>query len=124
MDAYSWIGLVLLVLALALVPFVAAAEAGLVSISRARVRLMAGRGVPRAEVLQSYIHERDALLRALALARNLAIAAAAALGVFIWTREEGHHWTTVVAVAAAALAAIAVLEAVPRIIVARNPERW
>ena len=46
-------------LCLVLVVFVAAAEAGLISISRARVRLMAGQGVPRADILHSYMQERD-----------------------------------------------------------------
>src|SRR3990172_12104785 len=108
MDAYSWIGLVLLVLALALVPFVAAAEAGLITISRARVRLMAGRGVPRAEILQSYVQERESLLRALALARNLAIIAAAALAMTILTRERGHGWGWVVVVVIIALATLVI----------------
>src|SRR3972149_383190 len=99
MDVYSWLGVALLCLAMALVVvFVAAIEAGLISISRARVRLMAGRGVPRAAILQSYVHEREALLRALALARNLAIVSVAAIGAAVLTRERGHGWLIVLAV--------------------------
>ena len=79
MDAFNLAGLVLLAVSLALVVFVAATEAGLISISRARVRLMVGQGVPRAELLHSYMQERESLLHALALARNLAIVAAVAL---------------------------------------------
>jgi len=124
MDAFSWVGLALLVACLGLVVFVAAAEAGLISISRARVRLMAGRGVPRAAVLHSYIQERSSLLGALALARNLAIVAAAALAVGILTQERGQSWPIVGVVIVAALALFALLEAVPRALVARDPERW
>ena len=62
-----------------LVVFVAAAEAGLITISRARVRLMTSRGVPRADILHNYIQERDSLLRALAVAHKLALVASAAL---------------------------------------------
>ncbi len=67
MDAFSWAGLALLLLCLLLIVFVAAGEAGLISISRARVRLMAGQGVPRAEILHSYVEERSSLLGAFAL---------------------------------------------------------
>ena len=124
MDTYSWVSLGVLLVALVLIAFVAAAEAGLISISRVRVRLMAGQGIPRAEILQSYVQERESLLRALALARNLAIIAAAALAMTILTRERGHGWGWVVVVVIIALATIVIVEAVPRVIVTRDPERW
>jgi putative hemolysin len=124
MDAFSWAGLALLVLCLGLVVFVAAAEAGLISISRARVRMLAGQGVPRAEILHTYIKERTSLLGALALARNVAIVLGAALAVFILTRERGHSWELIIGVVVVALALFALLEAVPRSVVQRNPERW
>ncbi|HLF71313.1 MAG TPA: hemolysin family protein [Dehalococcoidia bacterium] len=124
MDASSWIALALLIACLALMVFVAAAEAGLISISRARVRLMAGQGIPNAEVLHSYVQERESLLRALSLARNLAIVGAAALAATILTRDYGNDWLLIVAVIIAALALLALLEALPRALVARSPERW
>src|SRR3972149_94173 len=123
MDTYSWVSLGVLLVALVLVAFVAAAEAGLISISRVRVRLMAGGALPRAEILQSYVQERASLLRPLALARNLAIIAAAALAMTILTRERGHGWGWVGVVVISALATIVIVEAVPRVIVARDPER-
>ncbi len=124
MDVFSWAQIALLSVCLVLVVFVAAAEAGLISISRARVRLMAGQGVARAAILQDYMRERDSLLRALAVARNLAIVAAAALAVSLFTREHGHSWQLIIAVVIAAIALIALLEAIPRALVARNPENW
>ena len=124
MDAFSLAGVALLLLCLLLVVFVAAGEAGLISISRARVRLMAGRGVPRAEVLHSFVEERASLLGAFALARNVAIVAAAAVAVSILTRERGHSWELIAVIVVAALVLFALLEAVPRALVARNPERW
>jgi putative hemolysin len=124
MDGYSWLGLAFLMAALVLVVFVAAAEAGLITISRARVRLMAGRGVPRADLLESYVEERDSLLRALGLARNLAIVTAGAIAVALLTRQEGHNWWLIALVVVAALAIVAILEAVPRFVVARSPESW
>jgi CBS domain containing-hemolysin-like protein len=124
MDAFSWSGLVLLTLCSLLVVFVAAAEAGLISISRARVRLMAGRGVPRADILQSYIQERESILHALDFARILASGVAVALAVSVLTRERGQSWSVVVFGVVAALVLVVLLEAVPKAIVARNPERW
>jgi CBS domain containing-hemolysin-like protein len=124
MDAYSLAALVLLGACLLLMVFVAAVEAGLISISRARVRLMAGQGVPKAEILQTFIQERTNLLGALSLARNLAIVFGAALAVSVVTRERGHSWLLIIAIVIAALALFALLEAVPRALVARNPERW
>ena len=124
MDAFSWAAIGLLCVCLALIVFVAAAEAGLISISRARVRLMAGQGVPRAEILQSYMQEREGMLHALALARNLAIVSAAALAVTVLTRERGHGWLPILVVVTSALVLVAVLEAAPRAFVTRNPERW
>ncbi len=124
MDTFSWAGLALLLLCLMLVAFVATAEAGVTSISRARVRLMVGRGVPRAEVLESYMEERATLLGAFALARNVAIVAGTVLVASILTRERGHSWELIAVIVLAALAIFALLEAAPRALVARNPECW
>ena len=124
MDAFNWALAGFLALSLVSVVVVAAAEAGLISISRARVRLMAGQGVDRAEILHSYIQERDSLLRALALARNLAIVAVAVLGASLLTRERGHSWGLIASVAMGVLVLITLLEVAPRALVARNPENW
>ncbi len=124
MDAFSWAAVGLLLLCLGLMVFVAAAEAGLTSISRARVRLMADKGVARAEILHSYMEERAALLGAFALARDFAIVVGASLAVSILVRERGNSWELVAAIVVATLALFALLGAVPRAVVARNPERW
>jgi CBS domain containing-hemolysin-like protein len=124
MDAFSLTALILLIACLLLVVFVAAAEAGLITISRARIRIMAGQGVPRAEILQSYVSERTTMLSSLSLARNLAVVAAAALAVTLFTREEGHRWEIVAGIIIVGLALFALLEAIPRALVARNPEWW
>lgn len=124
MDAYNLAALILLIACLVLVVFVAAAEAGLITVSRARIRLLAGQGVPRAEILQTYISERTSMLSSLSLARNLAIVAAAALAVTILTRNEGHHWELIAGIVLGSIVMFALLEAIPRALVARNPERW
>src|SRR5690349_8009302 len=109
MDAYNLAGYILLAACLALVVFVAAAEAGLVSISRARVRLLEGQGVPRADILHSYIQERESLLHALALARILALVASTTLAYSVLARQHGHSWYLIVIVVFVALALVAVL---------------
>ncbi len=124
MGVYSWLGLALLVASMALIAFVAAAEAGLITISRARVRQLAGRGVPRAAILQSYIQERESFLGALALARLTGLVLASALGALILAHSRGIDWYVVVLVVLASVVLVAVLEALPRFIVTRDPERW
>lgn len=124
MDVFSWAEALLLLGCLVLVVFVAAAEAGLITISRARVRIMAGRGVARAELLHSYIQEREDLLRALSVAHKLAIVSGAVLAAGLLIRERGASWPQSIVLVFGFLAVIAILEAVPRAIVARNPEAW
>ncbi len=111
-------------MALALVALVAAAEAGVASVSRLRLRAMAGRGVRRAEVLHDYVEERASTLGALSVARNAAVVIATALGIFVIMRESGHTWAALVTGAAAALAAVILVDALPRLAVARRPEPW
>ena len=124
MDSHTGLGLGLLAASLVLLVFVAAAEAGVITISRARIRFMAGRGVPRAEALHSYVQERNSLLGALALARNLAFVSSTSLGLFLLTRETGSTWRAVLIAGAGMLAVLALLEAIPRIVVSQSPERW
>jgi CBS domain containing-hemolysin-like protein len=83
---------------------------------------MNGRGNGRAETLVRYVQERASILAALAVARNLAVILATALGIFVITRETGHTWAVLASVAAGALVVVALVDALPRLIVARDPE--
>jgi CBS domain containing-hemolysin-like protein len=114
----------LLVLALVLLVIAAAAEAGVASVSRVRLRAMAGRGIRRAEVLHGYAEERASTLGAVAVVRNLAVVLATAIGIFFITRERGHTWGVFLAVSAGVLIVVVLLDALPRLIVARSPEPW
>jgi len=118
------LGIILLAVALVLVAVVSAAEAGVASASRVRLRAMAGRGVRRAEILHDYVEERASTLGALSVARNVAVVLATALGIFLITRGTGHTWVALASGAAAALAAVILLDALPRLAVARRPEPW
>ncbi len=124
MDGHTGLGLALLAASLVLLVVVAAAEAGVVTMSRARIRLMAGRGVPRAEFLHHQLQERSTLLGSLALARNLAVVSSSALGLFLLARETGSTWQAVLIAGAGTLGVLALLEALLRFLVSQSPERW
>ncbi len=114
----------MLVLALALLALVAASEAGVVSASRARLSAIAGRGIRRAETLHGYIEERASILGSLAVARNIAVVIASVTGTFLISRWTGHAWAALAAIAVAAVVLLALLDALPRLLVARSPESW
>lgn len=116
--------MVLLLAAVPILILATAAEAGLISGSRARVRMLADKGVARAEAFHGHLQERRTLLGALAIARILAIVLGTALGIFLVLRETGHTWVALAATMAGALVIITVLEAVPRFLVSQSPDRW
>jgi putative hemolysin len=118
----SWLGLVLLLFALLVLVVATAAEAGVVSISRLRVRAFATK--PGAASLETYIQERHVLLGTLAVARNVAVVVGIAVGTFLVLRQTGHTWVALAVTMVGALFALVVLEAVPRLVVASSPERW
>ena len=124
MSVDSWFGIALLLAALVLLVVAAGAEAGVVFISRARVHAFVAKGLPKAALLETYIEERHALMGAVALARHVAVVLAIAVGTFLVLRETGYGWPALAVTMAFALVALAALEAVPRLIVARSPERW
>lgn len=122
MSADSWLGLVLLMIALLVLVVATAAEAGVVPISRLRVRAFSTK--PGAVSLESYIQERHVLLGTLGVARNVAVVVGIAVGTFLVLRETGHTWIALAVTMVGALLALALLEAVPTLVVARSPERW
>ena len=124
MENSSWPGLVLLVGAVALLALVTAAEAAVVSSNRARLRLLAGRGVSRAQTLTRYLQEKHTVYASLALARNLGLIGSTAIVVYIVLNEVGLNWAVLTVTFFVALAGLAVIQAVPRLVVSRNPQRW
>ena len=124
MSADSWFGIVLLATALVVLVTATAAEAGVVFLSRLRVHAFATKGLPRAAALETYIRERRALLGTLAIARDAAVVLGIAVGTFLVLRETEHSWAALAVTMAVALLALAVLEALPRLLVAHSPERW
>lgn len=123
MESDSWVGVFLLILAAALLSVVAAAEAGVVGISRARARTLAARGA-QPDALHAYIEERHLLMGALSVARNLAVVLATGVGVFLVLRHIERTWLALALTMLSALAALALIEALPRVMVSRDPDRW
>jgi len=120
----SWPGVVLLVGAIVLLTLVTAAEAAVVSSNRARLRLLAGKGASRSQILTGYLQERHTVYSSLALARNLALIGSTAIVVYIVLHEVGHNWAVLTGTFFLALVGLAVIQAVPRLVVSRNPQRW
>jgi putative hemolysin len=121
-DSQSWAGAAVLALAVIAFMFVVAAEAGV--ISGVRARALGERPMSRAEALRRFTQERQAALSALALARNLALVGITAISVALVIEEIDHSWIAVAVAALATLTALMLLQALPRLLVSRNPERW
>jgi putative hemolysin len=115
---------IVVVVALMLLAVVAAAEAGVLSASRARLSKMNGRGGPRARRLYNYVEERASALGALSVARNLAVVLATAFTLFLVVRAVNDGWGVLIVVALAVVLVLALVDALPRLMVARSPETW
>lgn len=64
------------------------------------------------------------LIGAAAIARVAAVALGVAVGTFLVIRDGNDTWVALAVIVAAALVALIVIEAVPRVLVARSPEQW
>jgi putative hemolysin len=118
----SWLGSGLLAVALLVLVVATAAEAGLVSISRLRLRAFDQR--PNTMSLAEYVQERRVMLGTLAVARNVAVVLGVAVGTFLALRETGHTWLALAVTIVGAVLALVVLEAGPRLVVSQSPDRW
>jgi putative hemolysin len=121
-DSDSWAGVAFLALAVVALMFVVAAEA--VVIAGVRSRAQSEESSSRMEALRRFAVERQATLAALALARNLALVAVTAIVVALAVELTTHDWGVVALAALATLAGMTLLQALPRLLVSRKPERW
>ena len=122
MDSDSWAGVFLLTLAVIVFIFVVAAEAGV--IAGVRARALGQPAASRLEALRQFTQERQATLSALTLARNLTLIGITAITVALVLEQAGHSWGAVAIAALATLAALMLLQALPRLLVSQNPDRW
>ncbi len=124
MTSETIISLLLVLVALAVLVAATAAEAAVLFASRLRVRGFANKGIPNAAMLDTYVQERQTVMGVLAVGRGVAVVLGIAAGTFLMMRERDSTWATLAVTMAVALAALVLLEAVPRVIVSRSPERW
>jgi len=120
----TWLGIALIAISLLLLVIVTAAETSAVFISRTRVKAFVSRGLPRAATLESYVQERQTLLGTVAFARNAAVVLGVGVGVFLVLKETGHTWVALVVTMGCAVVILALMESLPRLLIARSPERW
>ncbi len=109
---------------LALLVAATAAESIVVSLSRWRARGLAARDGARAVSLQRYVQERTRLLATLRFARNVALIGGTALVVQAVFIHTSPRWQPLLLTAGAAFLLTGLLEAVPAVLAARNPEGW
>jgi CBS domain containing-hemolysin-like protein len=121
-DSDSWAGVAILVLAVIAFVAVVAAEAGV--IAGVRARALGEPLISRMEALRRFTQERQATLSALALARNLTLIGITAITVALVLEESGQSWVAVAIAALTTLVVLMLLQALPRLLVSRNPERW
>ena len=127
MDSDSWPGLLLLAVALVLLALVTAAEVAVASGHRARPRLLAEKGPFRSSAsagLAAYLRESREVYSTLALARNLALIGSTAIVVYLVLREAGLNWATLAVTFLVTLGGLVLVQAVLRLVVAANPQRW
>jgi len=122
MDSQSIIAVALLVVGvLALIACVAAETGVIIGV---RERALREPEETRLDALRRFYHERQVTLSALALARNLSVVGVTAVAVFLIVDQTGHSWGALIGTTLGVLAIIVVLQALPKILVARNPKRW
>ena len=130
MDSDDWPGLLLLAAALVLLALVTAAEVAVASSHRVRPSARGGlaeKGPFRSSAsggLAGYLRESREAYASLALARSLALIGSTAIVVYLVLREAGHNWAVLTVTFAVTLAGLALIQAVPRLVVSANPQRW
>jgi CBS domain containing-hemolysin-like protein len=124
MTSDTLIGLLLVLVALAVLLAATAAQTAVLFASRLRVRGFASKDIPNAALLDTFVQERKTFTGVLAAWRGVGVVLGIAVGTFLMLRERDNTWATLAVTMLIALAALVLVEAVPRVIVSRSPERW
>ena len=126
MNGGSIVALIVLVAAFALLVVEAAAEAGVISLSRSRARLLLEREPddPTAQRLHRIIQARERALGSFAVGRTLAVTTGVTAAVYLIAQELGFSWEAVIATGAVAFLVAGVAQAVPRRLAGTSPEAF
>ncbi len=124
MSEGSIVALVILILAVTLLTLEAIAEAGVISLSRSRARLLASRQPDsrRARRLTEITADRERALGSFAVGRTVAVACGFTAIFYIVIRETGFHWQSLVYTGLASAFVAALIHSVPRRLAATWPE--
>lgn len=126
MSDSSIAALVVLILAVALLVLEAIAEAGVISLSRSRARLLASRAPdnPRAQRLLAITQDRERALGSFAVGRTVAVAAGFTTVYYIVINELGFSWAAVVTTGIVGGVVAALIQSVPRRLAMTWPEAF
>ena len=118
--------LVILIAAFVMLALESIAEAGVVSLSRSRARLLLSRAPedPRRQRLVRITQNRERALGSFAVGRTLAVVISLAAAQYLVIREEGFGWQAVVATGAVGFLVAGVTQAVPRRLAQSSPEGY
>ncbi len=124
MSDSAIIALVILILAVTLLTLEAIAEAGVISLSRSRARLLASRQPEnrRANRLTQITADRERALGSFAVGRTVAVASGFTAIFYIVIRETGFQWETMVVTGIVSAIVAALIHSVPRRLAATWPE--
>ena len=126
MSDSSIAALVILILAVALLILEAIAEAGVISLSRSRARLLASRAPdnPRAQRLLAITQDRERALGSFAVGRTVAVAAGFTTVYYIVINELDFSWAAVVVTGVVGGVVAALIQSVPRRLAMTWPEAF
>ncbi len=124
MSDSAIVALVILILAFILLTLEAIAEAGVISLSRSRARLLASRQPDnrRAHRLTQITADRERALGSFAVGRTVAVASGFTAIFYIVIRETGFQWETMVITGLVSAIVAALIHSVPRRLAATWPE--
>ncbi len=124
MSVEDWLALGLLAVAGAVLIIAAAAEAGVVTISRGRARLLAERGERHGATLHRQSRELAGTYAAFTVLRNAALVGGASLFAYLMLDGIDTTWLALTLAFAGALVSALLLQIVPQFLVVQRPERW
>ena len=116
--------MLVLVSALVLLAVVSAAESGVAAANRTRLKSLMARDQSRAARLHTYANERTAVLAVLGLTRTFAVIVATGIAVFLVQKEADETWGLFALTAIVLVVVFALLDSLPRVLVAKDPETW
>jgi CBS domain containing-hemolysin-like protein len=122
MDSETIVGLVALAVGIATILLLGAAEAGVVAGTRERA--LREPTESQVDALQRFYQERQLTMSSLALARNLISVAITAIAVFLVLKHTDDNWAMVTLTVIAVALGFMLLQALPRMMVARDPSGW